>query len=40
MTPIIREENKVSISNALPILYRIIDNLSIADGDSSIVKNF
>ena len=34
------EENKVSTSSMLPILYGIIDNLSVADGDSSIVKNF
>ena len=34
------EENKVSISSVLPILYGIVDNLSITDGDSSIVKAF
>ena len=34
------EENKASISSVLPILYGIIDNLSVADGDSSIVKSF
>lgn len=34
------EENKVSISSVLPILYGIIDNLCITDEDSSIVKAF
>ena len=32
------EENKVSISSMLPILHRIMDNLAVADKDSSIVK--
>ena len=34
------EESKVSISSVLPILYGIMDNLAVADEDSSIVKNF
>ena len=34
------EENKASIPSLLLILYGIIDNLSVADGDYSIVKYF
>ena len=36
----ISEEEKASVSSILPILYGIIENLSITDGDSAIIKEF
>ena len=39
-TVYISEEERASISSILPILYRIIENLSLTDEDSVIIKKF